>query len=120
MGWFFSNLHVRKTAGLDSDGLRAALTEILSTQGYQMQNNPNEADLSFSIYDSDGKWVSVCSDGFDFFTQYISTATYRMKARENPALKIGRVPLRNTQGVSIPLRLDESGTRLVSEVSTDE
>ena len=69
MGWFFSNLHVRKTAGLDSDGLRAALTEILSTQGYQMQNNPNEADLSFSIYDSDGKWVSVCSDGFDFFTE---------------------------------------------------
>ena len=59
-------------------------------------------------------------DGFDFFTQYISTATYRMKARENPALKIGRVPLRNAQGVSIPLRLDESGTRLVSEVSTDE
>ena len=59
-------------------------------------------------------------DGFDFFTQYISTATYRMKVRENPALKIGRVPLRNTHGVSIPLRLDESGTRLVSEVSTDE
>ena len=69
MGWFFSNLHVNKTAGYDADVFRSALTEILNAKGYVQKNNPDEADLSLSIYDAGGKWVSVCSDGLDFYTE---------------------------------------------------
>ena len=69
MGWFFSNLHVRKTAEYDADFFRSALTEILNAKGYVKKNSPDEADLSLSIYDAGGKWVSVCSDGLDFYTE---------------------------------------------------
>ena len=69
MGWFFSNLHVRKTAEYDADSFRSTLTEILNAKGYVKKNSPDEADLSLSIYDAGGKWVSVCSDGLDFYTE---------------------------------------------------
>ena len=69
MGWFFSNLHVRKTAEYDADFFRSTLTEILNAKGYVKKNSPDEADLSLSIYDAGGKWVSVCSDGLDFYTE---------------------------------------------------
>ncbi len=69
MGWFFSNLHVCKTAAFDTDGFRSALTEILISKGYVPKSNPDEADLSLSIYDAGGKWISVCSDGLDFYTE---------------------------------------------------
>ena len=69
MGWFFSNLHVRKTAEYDADFFRSTLTEILNAKGYVKKNGPDEADLSLSIYDAGGKWVSVCSDGLDFYTE---------------------------------------------------
>ena len=69
MGWFFSNLHVHKTAEYDADFFRSTLTEILNAKGYVKKNSPDEADLSLSIYDAGGKWVSVCSDGLDFYTE---------------------------------------------------
>lgn len=69
MGWFFSNLHVCKTAVMDKDAFRSALTEILKARGYVQKNNPDEADMSLSIYDAGRKWISVCSDGLDFFTE---------------------------------------------------
>ena len=69
MGWFFSNLHVRKTAEYDADFFRSTLTEILNAKGYVKKNSPDEADLSLSIYDAGGKWVSVCSDGLEFYTE---------------------------------------------------
>ena len=69
MGWFFSNLHVHKTAEYDADFFQSTLTEILNAKGYVKKNSPDEADLSLSIYDAGGKWVSVCSDGLDFYTE---------------------------------------------------
>ena len=69
MGWFFSNLHVRKTPGFDADILQSALAEILNAKGYVQKNIPDEADLSLSVYDAGGKWVSVCSDGLEFYME---------------------------------------------------
>ena len=68
MGWFFSNLHICKTAVVDADALQSDLKEILNAKGYVQKYEPDEADLSLSIYDAGGKWVSVCSDGLDFYT----------------------------------------------------
>ncbi|MBO4229549.1 MAG: hypothetical protein J5938_04270, partial [Clostridia bacterium] len=67
MGWFFSNLHIRKSSGLDVNFIPSLLTQILGEQGFQEKNDPEGADLSVSIYDAGGKWISVCSDGLDFY-----------------------------------------------------
>ncbi len=69
MGWFFSNLHIHKTAEFDMDAFRAALVDRLGASGYLPMDDPKAADLSLSIYDPGGRWVSVCSDGLDFFTE---------------------------------------------------
>ena len=69
MGWFFSNFHIKKTAELDADTFQSVLTEVLNTQGYRLADHSDEADLSVSIYDADGAWLSVCSDGLDFYTE---------------------------------------------------
>ena len=68
MGWFFSNCHIYKSPDFDIDVFSSLLTEVLSAQGYQRKNTPEEADLSVSVYDAGGKWISICSDGLDFFT----------------------------------------------------
>ena len=41
----------------------------MNTQGYRLADHSDEADLSVSIYDADGAWLSVCSDGLDFYTE---------------------------------------------------
>ena len=46
MGWFFSNLHVRKTAEYDADFFRSTLTEILNAKGYEKETSPDDADVS--------------------------------------------------------------------------
>lgn len=69
MGLFFSNLHICKTAAFSTDGFLSLLTETMKTQGFRPVEDPEEADLSVSIYDAGGKWLSVCSDGLDFYTE---------------------------------------------------
>lgn len=69
MGWFYSNLHIQRTAELDADTFQSVLTEVLNTQGFRLVDNSDEADLSVSIYDAGGEWFSVCSDGLDFYTE---------------------------------------------------
>ena len=69
MGWFFSNLHINKTSELDTNVFLSLLTEVLSAQGFQQKNDPKESDFSVSVFDTGGKWVSLCSDGLDFYTE---------------------------------------------------
>ena len=68
MGWFYSNLHVKKTEDLDAVSFQHVLTEVLNAQGYRLVDTYDEADLSVSIYDAGGEWISVFSDGLDFYT----------------------------------------------------
>ena len=68
MGWFFSNLHVFKTAEYDTGVFQSVLTEILRAKGYRLEHNQDKADLMLSIYDAGGKWFSVWSDGLEFYT----------------------------------------------------
>ncbi|MBQ6552207.1 MAG: hypothetical protein IJL83_01105 [Clostridia bacterium] len=67
MGLFFSNFHVRKTEGFDADGFQSLLLKLMKKQGFKRKKESAEADLSVSIYDAGGKWLSVCSDGIDFY-----------------------------------------------------
>lgn len=69
MGWFFSNLHIRKTSEQVVNHIPSLLTEILRQHGFQPKDDSEGADLSVSIYDAGGKWISVCSDGLDFYTE---------------------------------------------------
>ena len=68
MGWFFSNCHIYKSPEFDADAFPSLLTEILNAQGFQLKNDPEESDFSVSIFDAGGKWLSLCSDGLDFYT----------------------------------------------------
>ena len=68
MGWFFSNLHINKSSGFDTNAFPLLLTEVLSAQGFQLKNDPEESDISISVFDAGGKWLSLCSDGLDFYT----------------------------------------------------
>ncbi len=68
MGWFFSNLHINKSSGFDTNAFPLLLTEVLSAQGFQLKNDPEESDFSISVFDAGGKWLSLCSDGLDFYT----------------------------------------------------
>ena len=67
MGWSFSNLHICRTAGLDTSAVQTLLTELLSAQGYRPTCDPKDADFSVFICDVGGKWLSLCSDALDFY-----------------------------------------------------
>lgn len=68
MGWFFSNCHIYKSSEFGISDFPSLLTEVLNAQGFQRKNNPEESDFSISIYDAGGKWLSLCSDGLEFYT----------------------------------------------------
>lgn len=68
MGAFFSNLHIRKTDSLTGDVLRANLSKKLEKRGFLPVNCSEDADLSVFVLDTGGEWISLCSDGIDFFT----------------------------------------------------
>ena len=69
MGFFFSNLHVRRTAGLTAEGFRTMLEALLKRQGFLPAESSESADLSVFICDAEGPWISVCSDGLDFYSE---------------------------------------------------
>ncbi|MBQ8831301.1 MAG: hypothetical protein IJ017_06855 [Oscillospiraceae bacterium] len=69
MGWFFSNFHVCKTAEFSKADFEAYLTELFEKQGFVSVGTSEDADLSVSVFDIDRKWISVCSDGVDFYTK---------------------------------------------------
>ena len=68
MSRFFSNCHIYKSPEFDAEAFPSLLTEILCTLGFLYKNNPEESDFSVSVYDAGGKWLSLCSDGLDFYT----------------------------------------------------
>ena len=68
MGQFFSNCHIYRSTEFETDTFPQLLTEVLCTQGFQRKNDPHESDYSVSVYDAGGKWLSLCSDGLDFYT----------------------------------------------------
>ena len=69
MGWYFSNMHIRKTAGLTEDKVQALLTEVLGAQGFLPKDSAEDADLSVSVCAAGEKWISLCSDGLEFYTE---------------------------------------------------
>lgn len=69
MGFFFSNLQIRKTETVSKDTAFALLAERLEARGFSRVGKANEADLTVSVFDTNGKWISVCSDGIEFDTE---------------------------------------------------
>lgn len=69
MGFFFSNLHVRRTDAFSLDRFCSVLAELLGKRGYSPAADPESADLSVSVYDAGGAWISVCTDGIEFYTE---------------------------------------------------
>ncbi len=66
MGMFFSNFHVRRTKELSMEGFLKSLTETVKKQRYSSVEASDKADISVSVFDAQGSWISVCSDGFEF------------------------------------------------------
>ena len=71
MGFFFSNLHIHRTDAISLNTIIPLMTELMENLGFHLISNPEEADLTVSLLNNDGKWLSVCSDGFDFYTDEI-------------------------------------------------
>ena len=69
MGFFFSNLQIRKTEELSAETVSAILAELLRAKGFTPAEKAEDADLTLSIFDGTGKWLSVCSDGIEFYTE---------------------------------------------------
>lgn len=69
MGFFFSNLQIRKTETVSKDTAFALLAERLEARGFSRVGKADEADLTVSVFDTNGKWISVCSDGIEFDTE---------------------------------------------------
>lgn len=62
MGWFFSNLHVKKTDGLTVDIVKNSISDIMKNGGAVPAENENEADIVMLLYSSESPWLSVCLD----------------------------------------------------------
>ena len=71
MGFFFSNLHIHKTEGVSLETILPLMTELMEKRGFHLITNHEEADLTISLLDNEGKWLSICSDGLDFYTDEI-------------------------------------------------
>lgn len=69
MGFFFSNVQVRRTEGTSVDALLPLLDARMKAQGFLPVDKAEDADLTISVYDAGGKWLSVCSDGVEFCTE---------------------------------------------------
>lgn len=67
MGWFFSNLHVKKTDGLTVDIVKNSISDIMKNGGAVPAENENEADIVMLLYSSESPWLSVCLDGLEFY-----------------------------------------------------
>ncbi len=66
MGMFFSNFHIRRTNGLSAEDFLKSLTATIIRQGFSPVESSDKADISVSVFDAQGSWISVCSDGFEF------------------------------------------------------
>jgi hypothetical protein len=71
MGFFFSNLHIHKTEGVSLETILPLMTELMEKRGFHLITNHEEADLTISLLDNEGKWLSICSDGLEFYTDEI-------------------------------------------------
>ena len=69
MGVFFSNLHIRIKDESAKCQIPLLFAELLGTQGFRAVQTPQDADLTVSVFDAGGTWVSVCSDGLEFDTE---------------------------------------------------
>jgi len=67
MGMFYSNIHIRKGAGIDTEHVKTQLIKLLQSKDYRQVQEEKDADISLLIYDSpQSEWISACSDAFDF------------------------------------------------------
>lgn len=66
MGTFFSNLHLRKTESVSLKDIERLLFERFSAEGYRRVDHEKDADVELYLYETEGSWISVNSDLFDF------------------------------------------------------
>ena len=69
MGFWFSNIHIRKTDTFNDDVFYKTLAELLYKQGFLPAKNAEDSDFAVSVCLTGGKWISVCSDGIEFYTK---------------------------------------------------
>ena len=84
MGLFFTNAHVLKTDKISRATLLKELFRIMKEQGYSPTEN-GTPDATFYISDPDSKWISICSDlyeyfGEDFYNKLCLPLANRLKA----------------------------------------
>ena len=68
MGMFFTNFHVLKTDKLSRAALVEELCRIMKAQGYSVTED-GEVDATFYISDPGSKWISICSDMCEYFSE---------------------------------------------------
>lgn len=71
MGFFFSNLHIHKTKAVSLETTVPLITELMEKCGFHSVSGHEDADLTISLLDHAGEWLSVCSDGLEFYTDEI-------------------------------------------------
>ena len=67
MGLFYSNAHILKTEDFGKEAFLSVLNDGLKAQGFQPAASRESADLTVSLFDAGGKWLTIWSDGIVFY-----------------------------------------------------
>lgn len=65
MGSWFSNFHIRQSAGVTAERIGSCLSSQMTARDYQIAGSAEEADCAIALV-SGGEWVSVYSDAITF------------------------------------------------------
>lgn len=69
MGTWFSNVHLKRRAGISYILICRYLTKIMASRGYTLVNTPEESQCTFAIVnDKSSGWYTLYSDSFLFNT----------------------------------------------------
>ena len=69
MGLFFSDIHIRKNGNISSDSLKDYFIPELQKKGFAVSDEENENTVSLCICcPEESKWISVCTELYDFNT----------------------------------------------------
>lgn len=67
MGWWFSNIHVRKNGAADEAALTEALNRLMAEQGLVPAPNAEEADSEIAVLtDAASAWFTLCAEELKF------------------------------------------------------
>ena len=66
MGAFFNNVHIRKNDVTTLEVIQENIISMMKNGGYKQVDKSEDADINFDIYFSEGEWVSLYSDFFEF------------------------------------------------------